>query len=68
MRGLQRMIEEQRDCSDVIVQVLSIRAALDQVGVQLLDHQLGRCLGGDGVDVESLKKSLRLWLKLGGGG
>ena len=70
IRGLQRMIEEQRDCSDIIVQVLAIRSALEQVGVKLLDQQLYNCFPDDdtaGVDLEPLKKSLRMWVKFGTG-
>ena len=70
IRGLQRMIEEQRDCSDIIVQVLAIRSALEQVGVKLLDQQLHSCFPDDdsaGVSLEPLKKSLRMWVKFGTG-
>jgi DNA-binding FrmR family transcriptional regulator len=70
IRGLQRMIEEQRDCSDTIVQVLAIRSALEQVGVKLLDQQLHNCFSDDdvaGIDLAPLKKSLRMWVKFGAG-
>jgi DNA-binding FrmR family transcriptional regulator len=70
IRGLQRMIEERRDCSDTIVQVLAIRSALEQVGVKLLDQQLHNCFPDDelvGIDLEPLKKSLRMWVKFGTG-
>lgn len=67
VRGLQRMIEEQRDCSEVIVQVLAIRSALEQVGVQLLDRQLNICFPDGVADLEPLRRSLRLWFRLGSG-
>jgi DNA-binding FrmR family transcriptional regulator len=65
MRGLQRMVGEQRDCSDIITQLLAARSALEQVGVQILDQQLHSCLPGDAEVLEPLKRSLRLWIKFG---
>lgn len=67
VRGLQRMIEQGRECSDIIVQVLATRSALEQVGVQLLDQQLQHCFPNDLADLEPLKRSLRLWVKFGTG-
>jgi DNA-binding FrmR family transcriptional regulator len=65
IRGLQRMIEDQRECSDIITQLLAARSALEQVGVQVLDKQLHNCFPGDGDDLEPLRRSLRLWIKFG---
>lgn len=67
IRGLQRMIEGQRECTDIITQVLAARSALEQVGVQLLDQQLYNCFPGDDPDMEPLRRSLRLWVKFGTG-
>lgn len=65
IRGLQRMVEEERNCSEIITQLLAARSALEQVGVSLLDQQLQNCLPGDAEMLEPLRKSLRLWIKLG---
>ncbi|MBN1640996.1 MAG: metal-sensitive transcriptional regulator [Anaerolineae bacterium] len=65
VRGLQRMVGEQRECSDIILQLLAARSALEQVGVQLLDQQLHHCLPGDDEALEPLRRSLRLWVKFG---
>jgi DNA-binding FrmR family transcriptional regulator len=67
IRGLQRMIEEQRECSDIITQLLAARSALEQVGVQVLDKQLHSCFPGDDNELEPLRRSLRLWIKFGSG-
>jgi DNA-binding FrmR family transcriptional regulator len=65
VRGLQRMVAGQRDCSEIIMQLLAARSALEQVGVQLLDQQLQYCLPGDEEALEPLRRSLRLWVKFG---
>ena len=67
IRGLQRMIEGQRDCAEIVTQVLAARSALEQVGVQLLDQQLHNCFPGDDPNVEPLRRSFRLWIKFGTG-
>ena len=67
IRGLQRMVEGERDCSEIITQVLAARSALEQVGVRLLDQQLYNCLPGEDANLEPLKRSLRLWIKFGTG-
>ena len=35
-RGLQRMIDEGRDCEDVIMQVAALKAAVEQVGITMV--------------------------------
>jgi DNA-binding FrmR family transcriptional regulator len=67
IRGLQRMIESERNCTDVITQVLAARSALEQVGLHLLDQQLYNCFPGENPEMEPLRRSLRLWVKFGTG-
>jgi DNA-binding FrmR family transcriptional regulator len=43
IRGLQRMVEEDRYCPDIIVQVASAQEALRGVGRQLLRNHLKHC-------------------------
>ncbi|HEX8099489.1 MAG TPA: metal-sensitive transcriptional regulator [Actinomycetota bacterium] len=44
VRGLQRMIEEDKYCIDVLTQLNSVSAALKAVGVGLLDGHARHCL------------------------
>ena len=51
VRGLQRMVEEGRDCIDVLTQVRAVQGALDGLALELLDRQAHRCLArGPGDD------------------
>lgn len=43
IRGLQRMVEEDRYCPEIIVQVASAQEALRGVGRQLLRNHLKHC-------------------------
>jgi CsoR family transcriptional regulator, copper-sensing transcriptional repressor len=44
VRGVQRMVEEDRYCIDVLTQVNAIKAALDKVALALLDDHIGHCV------------------------
>jgi DNA-binding FrmR family transcriptional regulator len=44
--GLQKMVEEDRYCVDVLTQLAAIRSALDAVGVQLLTDHVEHCVAG----------------------
>ncbi len=46
VRGLQRLIEEDTYCIDVLTQVAAVSKALQGVGVQLLDEHLQHCVAG----------------------
>ncbi|NLY91434.1 MAG: metal-sensitive transcriptional regulator [Firmicutes bacterium] len=44
VRGLQRMIEEDRPCQEVVYQVAAVKAAVVQVAMSILSDQLASCL------------------------
>jgi DNA-binding FrmR family transcriptional regulator len=49
VRGVARMVEEDRYCIDVLTQISAIQAALDRVALGLLDDHARHCLiGGQG--------------------
>jgi len=44
VRGLQRMIDEDKYCIDVVTQVAAVQAALDKVSLGLLDGHIRSCV------------------------
>ena len=60
--GVIRMLEEGRDCTEVIHQIAAARSALDRVGLRLLSTQLQHCLSdgeaadGEGYDPERFER------------
>ena len=44
MRGLQRMVAEQRDCEAILTQLMAARAALDRVGLMVADNFVEQCI------------------------
>jgi DNA-binding FrmR family transcriptional regulator len=48
VRGVSRMVAEDRYCIDVLTQISAIQAALDKVALGLLDGHTRHCLIGEG--------------------
>jgi CsoR family transcriptional regulator, copper-sensing transcriptional repressor len=46
VRGIQGMVEDDRYCIDVINQIQAVQAALDKVGLGLLDDHVKECVAG----------------------
>ncbi|HWT13856.1 MAG TPA: metal-sensitive transcriptional regulator [Allosphingosinicella sp.] len=72
VRGVARMVEEDRYCIDVLTQIRAARAALSRVETELLRDHLGHCIeaaitGGDAAEqrrkagelIELLERSAR---------
>lgn len=52
VRGVARMVEEDRYCIDILTQIQAVKAALSRVETQLLNDHLNHCIvaaieGGD---------------------
>jgi DNA-binding FrmR family transcriptional regulator len=46
VRGIQRMVDEDRYCIDVLTQISAVQAALDKVALGLLDDHAATCVIG----------------------
>ncbi len=44
VRGVARMVEEERYCTDVLTQISAVRAALDKVALGLVDGHVRHCI------------------------
>jgi DNA-binding FrmR family transcriptional regulator len=58
VRGISRMVEEDRYCIDVLTQLQAVRAALAKVETEMLRDHLGHCIEGAIVagDVDEQRK------------
>lgn len=66
-RGIQRMLEEQRPCRDIIIQLTALRNAVSKVAVTLIVENLQACImeeGGDNVPSEALAEAKKLFMTL----
>jgi len=48
--GIQRMLDEDRYCVDILNQISAVRSALDALGVELLTSHVECCVAGHGTD------------------
>ena len=46
VRGIDRMVEQDRYCIDVLTQISAVQAALDKVALGLLDDHTSHCVMG----------------------
>ena len=46
VRGIDRMVEEDRYCIEVLTQISAVQAALDKVALGLLDDHTAHCVMG----------------------
>jgi DNA-binding FrmR family transcriptional regulator len=44
VRGVRRMVEEDKDCPELLIQVAAVRAALNQVGRIMLEDHMETCV------------------------
>ena len=63
VRGLQKMVEEDRYCADILTQIASVHEALRGVGRELVRNHLKHCAtsairGGDDAAAESMYDEL----------
>lgn len=50
--GIQRMVDEDKYCVDILTQIAAVRSALDSLGVELLTNHIGSCVAGHGTGSE----------------
>jgi DNA-binding FrmR family transcriptional regulator len=58
--GVLRMIEEGRECKDIVAQLAAVNHAVDRAGFALIATSLKQCLaqpgGAESADAQSLEK------------
>lgn len=65
LAGVLRLLEEGRDCDEVVTQLAAVSKALDRAGFAIVATGLQECLvSGGGVDSLDVKKMEKLFLSL----
>jgi DNA-binding FrmR family transcriptional regulator len=65
LAGVLRMLEEGRECEDVVTQLAAVSRALDRAGFAIVASGLQQCIAnGDGPDSVDVKKMEKLFLSL----
>ena len=68
LQSVKRMIEDGRDCSEVLVQIAAVRSAIDNTGKLILQDHLKHCImeaaaEGDSQAIEDLCKAIEKYMK-----
>ena len=68
LQSVKRMIEEGRDCSEVLVQIAAVRSAIDNTGKVILQDHLKHCIvdaarEGDQQAIDDLCKAIDKYMK-----
>ncbi|MGD9962228.1 metal-sensitive transcriptional regulator [Nocardioides sp.] len=64
LAGVVRMLEEGRECEDVVTQLAAVSKALDRAGFAIVAAGLQQCITEGGSDSLDTKKMEKLFLSL----
>jgi len=60
VRGLERMIAEDADCEEVLVQFSAIKAAFEKVGMMVVTSAVRDCVKDEVTDMSKLDKAINI--------
>ncbi len=68
MEAVKRMVEDGRDCSEVLVQIAAVRSAINNIGKIILEDHISHCIvhaieQGDTKAIEDLKNAIETFVK-----
>lgn len=68
MQSIKRMVEDGRDCSEVLIQLSAVKAAINNTGKVILQDHIKHCLvdaiaTGDMQEIEELSKAIDRFVK-----
>ena len=58
LRGIQKMIEEERDCMDIMIQLSAVRSSVDRVIELLITENLLECINNPTKNHEEHKERI----------
>lgn len=64
VRGIQKMIEEEKTCSDVITQLSAVRSSIDRIMGLIVAENLKNCLENPELDHEAQEKKIQQAVQL----
>lgn len=68
LESIIRMVEDDRDCSEVLVQLAAVRSAINNVGKVILQDHITECITeavshGDQAKIDELNKAIAQFMK-----
>ena len=69
IRGIQKMIEDDRDCVSIVIQLAAVRSGIEGIGALVLNNCMKLCFykGPDAAnDLDSLARAVAIWGRVRG--
>lgn len=68
MESIKRMVEDGRDCSEVLIQIAAVRSAINNIGKIILEDHINHCIvdaveTGDKKALEDLNEAIEKFVK-----
>ena len=63
LRGIQKMMEEERDCVDIITQLTAVRSSVDRIIELMITENLTSCINDPLDDPQAQKERLEKAVK-----
>lgn len=64
VHGLQSMIESERSCEDVVMQLAAVKAAVVNVAMTVLASEMTQCLGIEAASSADIDRALERFMKV----
>jgi len=65
IRGLQKMVAEERDCESIVTQLAAVRSAIDSAGALVMNNYMKLCFRqsneADTAALDSLARVIAIW-------
>jgi DNA-binding FrmR family transcriptional regulator len=56
LESVKRMVEDERDCTEVLIQLAAVRSALNNTAKIILKDHIEHCISGAETDISSLEE------------
>ena len=68
MESIKNMIEDERDCSEVLIQIAAVRSAINNIGKIILEDHINHCIveaveTGDKQALDDLNQAIEKFIK-----
>jgi DNA-binding FrmR family transcriptional regulator len=68
IRGIHRMLEQDRVCEDIVTQLMAARSSLEQVGLLIIQEHIDRCIVAQEAPEDALRNlqaAVKTWMRFG---
>ena len=68
LESIKKMVEDERDCAEILVQLAAVKSALNSAGKEILKEHLNSCIAdaiasGDTAEIEALNRAIDSFVK-----